>query len=138
MLRQLGHTVVLLREVLPNTTPDSEVFAYAAARQLVMVTCNRDDFVALARTQPHCGLIVLFRRKSQESLDAVLADAAGTPFAEFAANIRRDLAAVQATLDLPWTTSPAEGQINRLKMLKRTMYGRAGFPLLRARVLHAA
>ncbi len=83
-------------------------------------------------------LNLLFRHESQESLDAVLADAASTPLAEFAANIRRDLAAVQAALDLPWTTSPAEGQINRLKMLKRTMYGRAGFPLLRARVLHAA
>ena len=68
----------------------------------------------------------------------MLADAAGTSLAEFAANIRRDLAAVQAALDLPWTTTPAEGQINRLKMLKQTMYGRAGFPLLRARVLHAA
>ncbi len=83
-------------------------------------------------------LNLLFRRKSQESLEAVLADAASTPLAEFAASMRRDLAAVQAALDLPWTTSPAEGQINRLKMLKRTMYGRAGFPLLRARVLHAA
>jgi len=83
-------------------------------------------------------LNLLLRRKSQESLAAVLADAADTPMAEFAANIRRDLAAVQAALDLPWTTSPAEGQINRLKMLKRTMYGRAGFQLLRARVLHAA
>ena len=83
-------------------------------------------------------LNLLFRHKSQESLDAVLADAAGTPLAEFAASLHHDLAAVQAALDLPWTTSPAEGQINRLKMLKRTMYGRAGFPLLRARVLHAA
>jgi transposase len=91
------------------------------------------DGIAVAKQ-----LNFLFRRKSQESLDAVLADAAGTPLAEFAANIRRDLAAVQAALDLPWTTSPAEGQINRLKMLKRTMYGRAGFQLLRARVLHAA
>jgi len=83
-------------------------------------------------------LNLLFRRKSQESLDAVLADAASTPLAEFAANIRRDLAAVQAALDLPWTTSPAEGQINRLKMLKLTIHGRAGFQLLRARVLHTA
>jgi len=83
-------------------------------------------------------LNLLLRRKSQESLAAVLADAAGTPLAEFATSLRHDLAAVQAALDLPWTTSPAEGQINRLKMLKRTMYGRAGFPLLRARVLHAA
>ena len=83
-------------------------------------------------------LNLLLRRKSQESLAAVLADAAGTPLAEFAASLRHDFAAVQAALDLPWTTSPAEGQINRLKMLKRTMYGRASFPLLRARVLHAA
>jgi hypothetical protein len=35
-------------------------------------------------------------------------------------------------------TSPVEGQISRIKMIKRTMYGRAGFKLLRARVLHAA
>ena len=57
---------------------------------------------------------------------------------DFAAGLRRDIAAIQAALDLPWTTSPVEGQINRLKMLKRAMYGRAGFKLLRARVLHAA
>ena len=48
------------------------------------------------------------------------------------------IAAVQSALDLPWTTSPAERQINRIKTIKRTMYGRAGFQLLRARVLHAA
>ncbi len=57
---------------------------------------------------------------------------------EFAAGLRRDIGAIQTALDLPWTTSPVEGQVNRLKMLKRTMYGRAGFQLLRARVLHAA
>ena len=83
-------------------------------------------------------LSLLLRHKSQESLTTVLADADKTQLSPFADSIRRDLDAVQATLDLPWTTSPAEGQINRLKMLKRTMYGRAGFPLLRARVLNAA
>jgi transposase len=80
----------------------------------------------------------VLRRKSHESLDDVLNSAAGTALKDFVANLRRDLSAVQAALDLPWTTSPAEGQISRLKMLKRTMYGRAGFNLLRARVLHAA
>jgi len=80
----------------------------------------------------------VLRRKSKESLDEVLNSAAGTALKEFAINLRRDLNAVEAALDLPWTTSPAEGQISRLKMLKRTMYGRAGFDLLRARVLHAA
>jgi transposase len=91
------------------------------------------DAVAIAKR-----LNRLLRRDSQESLDQVLDAASKTSLAEFAAGLRRDLAAVQAALDLPWTTSPAEGQINRLKMLKRTMYGRAGFKLLRARVLHAA
>ena len=76
--------------------------------------------------------------KSKESLNEVLNSVAGTALKEFAINLRRDLDAVQAALELPWTTSPAEGQISRLKMLKRTMYGRAGFNLLRARVLHAA
>jgi transposase len=37
-------------------------------------------------------------------------------------------------LDLPWTTSLVEGQISRIKMLKGTMYGRAGFERFRARV----
>jgi transposase len=91
------------------------------------------DGIAVAKR-----LNLLLRKKSDETLTRVLDDAAGTMLRDFAASLRRDLAAVQAALDLPWTTSPAEGQINRLKMLKRTMYGRAGFDLLRARVLHVA
>ena len=83
-------------------------------------------------------LNALLRRKTSESLSAVLDAADRTPLKEFAAGLRRDIGAIQAALDLPWTTSPVEGQVNRLKMLKRTMYGRAGFQLLRARVLHAA
>ncbi len=83
-------------------------------------------------------LNLLMRHKSQESLVGVLDDAAGTLLANFAASMRRDLAAVQAAIDLPWTTSPAEGQINRIKTIKRAMCGRAGFDLLRARVLQTA
>ena len=80
----------------------------------------------------------LLRKRSEESLDEVLAAAAGTLLARFAASLRRDFDAIGAAIRLPWTTSPVEGQISRLKMLKRTMYGRAGFELLRARVLNAA
>jgi transposase len=82
-------------------------------------------------------LNAVLRRKSKETLDKVLDEAGNTALAPFVSSLRRDLSAVQAALELPWTTSPAEGQINRLKMLKRAMYGRAGFRLLRARVLHA-
>lgn len=83
-------------------------------------------------------LALLLRHQSQEDLDVVLTEAEVTPLARFAADLRKDLPAVQAALALRWTTSPVEGQISRLKMIKRTMYGRAGFELLRARVLHAA
>jgi transposase len=50
----------------------------------------------------------------------------------------QDQAAVEAALSLEWSNGQVEGQVNRLKFLKRQMYGRASFDLLRARVLHAA
>src|SRR6266700_3876358 len=56
----------------------------------------------------------------------------------FAKGIQQDKAAVQAGLTLPWSTGPVEGHVNRLKLIKRSMYGRAKLPLLRARVLHVA
>jgi transposase len=45
---------------------------------------------------------------------------------------------VRAALTETWSSGQAEGQINRLKLLKRQSYGRAGFDLLRRRVLFAA
>lgn len=54
----------------------------------------------------------------------------------FAAGIRQDYAAVRAALATPWSNGQTEGQVNRLKLLKRQMYGRANFELLRCRVLH--
>jgi transposase len=58
--------------------------------------------------------------------------------ARFARGLRDDLAAVTAGLTLPWSNGPVEGQITRLKLLKRQGYGRAGFPLLRQRIRQAA
>src|SRR5262249_21974623 len=51
----------------------------------------------------------------------------------FAKGLREDEMAVQAALRLPWSNGPVEGQVNRLKTLKRQMYGRANFDLLRKR-----
>lgn len=56
----------------------------------------------------------------------------------FAEGLRQDEAAVQAALEEPWSNGPVEGEVNRLKLIKRQMYGRAGLQLLRARVLNAA
>ncbi|WP_017578718.1 ISL3 family transposase [Nocardiopsis valliformis] len=55
----------------------------------------------------------------------------------FIDGLGRDLDAVRAGLTLPWSSGPVEGNVNRIKMLKRQMYGRAGFALLRKRVLLA-
>jgi transposase len=56
----------------------------------------------------------------------------------FARGLRLDNAAVAAALSSPWSQGQVEGQITRLKLLKRQMYGRAKFDLLRLRVLQAA
>jgi transposase len=80
----------------------------------------------------------LVRRREPNRLDERVATAQGSALAGFAKGLARDLVAVRAALSLPWSTGPAEGQISRLKTIKRTMCGRAGFELLRHRVLEAA
>jgi len=63
--------------------------------------------------------------------------ASGVPeLVGFANGLRSDAAAVQAALTTEWSNGPVEGQVNRLKAIKRAMYGRAGMKLLRARVRH--
>jgi transposase len=56
-------------------------------------------------------------------------------FVRFAFGLQRDMSAVLAAVETPWSNGQVEGQVNRLKMIKRQMYGRAGFRLLLARVL---
>jgi transposase len=55
--------------------------------------------------------------------------------ARFAQGLQEDLTAITARLTLPWSNGPVEGHINRLKLLKRQGYGRAGVGLLRQRVM---
>ncbi len=56
----------------------------------------------------------------------------------FVAGVERDYDAVKEALRLPWSQGVTEGKVNKLKTIKRQMYGRAGFPLLRQRLLHDA
>ncbi len=83
----------------------------------------------------------MIRERTGHQLDAWLssAEASRLPeFQSFAKGIQQDKAAVLAGLTLPWSQGPLEGHVNRLKLLKRSMYGRAKLPLLRARVLQVA
>ena len=81
------------------------------------------------------------RQRQPTHLEPWLARAAASPlppFRRFARGLRADYGAVQAAVTLPWSQGPIEGHINRLKMLKRQMFGRAHLDLLSRRFLRTA
>jgi transposase len=83
----------------------------------------------------------LIRKRSSKTLGdwLVTGEASSSPeIRRYAEGIRRDESAVLAAVTQRWSNGPVEGHINRLKTVKRQMYGRAGFVLLRARILFAA
>jgi transposase len=81
----------------------------------------------------------MVRERTGEQLAAWLAFVQASQleaFASFATGVQQDQDAVLAGLTLPWSNGPVEGNVNRLKLIKRSMYGRANFDLLKLRVLH--
>ena len=72
VLVRAGHEVNLLREVLPVDANDIQVLTSATQRALVLVTCNRDDFLELAKNQPHAGIIIVVRRRTRAAECAAL------------------------------------------------------------------
>src|SRR5207248_7499417 len=83
----------------------------------------------------------LLRNRLPEALAAWLSDASCcglVALERFALGLQRDLAAVRAACTLPYSNGQAEGQITRLKLIKRSMYGRAKLDLLERRVLYRA
>ena len=98
----------------------------AASPDLTIALDLADEFTALIRKQ------------STGTLAEWLSRAEVSPCPEvrhFAEGIRRDESAVNAAVTLRWSNGPVEGHVNRLKTIKRQMYGRAGFALLKARVV---
>jgi transposase len=87
-----------------------------------------EDFVQLIRQRQGAQLDAWLERAAQSTLGV---------FQRFAQGLRDDYAAVKAGMTLPWSTGPVEGHINRLKMLKRQMFGRARLDLLGRRFLLA-
>ena len=82
--------------------------------------------------------LTMLRERTESALDPWLADAADSTcgeFRRFAASLRKDAAAVRAAFSSPWSNGQLEGQINRVKVVKRVVYGRAKFDLLTRRIL---
>jgi transposase len=99
-----------------------------------------DPTIAQAYTLSQ-AFLALVRERRGDALTAWMTEATASgieALARFAQGLQEDLAAITAGLTLPWSNGPVEGQINRLKLLKRQGYGRAGVKLLRQRVMPAA
>jgi len=124
-------------------------------RQAAMLLARRpeklkaDEKLLLAKLNECCpeipilydltqGFAAVFRDKQSDILQTWLAQAKQTGLPEiksFCDGLLRDAKAVNAAVVLPWSNGQVEGQIHRLKLVKRQMYGRAKFNLLRRRVL---
>src|SRR5262249_5409976 len=63
LLGELTHEVTLLRKVLPEDASDESVFS-SHHNDCALLTCNRDDFLQLAKQKPHHGIIVVVRRRN--------------------------------------------------------------------------
>ncbi len=142
-----------LRSGHTGTTPP----ALAAPRQLVWLLLRKPtqltdaDAATLAHLQQHPEVQrayelahdfqAMVRQRKPEAFDAWLKACArsGIPeFQSFAKGLAQEYPSIRAALSEPWSSGQVEGQVNRLKVLKRQMYGRAKLDLLRQRVLHAA
>jgi transposase len=109
------------------------------AAQLAQLQARHPEVAAaIALAQDFAQLV---REREPDQLDPWLARAAESPcvpLQRFAKGLRDDYDAVKAGITLPWSNGPVEGHINRLKTLKRQMFGRASLDLLQRRFLLAA
>lgn len=146
MMRQLE-----IQSAVDNfKSPSSRRAAWWLIKEVGELTAEQRLFVdQLIGLCPDIGkikdLAVNFRRmiKRQEAgqFEKWLTNArlsAITEFRSFAEGLKKDQHTILEALRFPWSNGQVEGQINRLKMLKRQMYGRANLDVLRARVLHKA
>jgi transposase len=145
--RGARHAVAVVSSALP---PTPRQLVSAVLRRGETVTPQEQAAVRQVRTvHPEVDQAVQFtyefavmvRQRQPEQFEPWLwrvANSEVTAFRSFAAGIQRDKAAVVAGLTLDWSQGQVEGQINRLKLLKRSMYGRANLDLLRQRMRYAA
>ncbi|MFO0864146.1 MAG: transposase [Gemmataceae bacterium] len=103
-----------------------------------LLTQTRERVPALdAALRSAQELANMFRRRTTKPLEDWLQQASQSEIGElksFARGLKSDAAAVQSAMTEDWSNGPVEGHVNRLKFIKRSMYGRAKLDLLRARV----
>jgi transposase len=142
------------KNVASSSGPSDQLLAKRVVRLLLrrsteLTAIEQETLQVLRQMHPHMkivyqltqGFMSMLHQHQAELLDTWLTAVQGCGIAElerFGRGIEQDKAAVSAALTLPYSNGVVEGHVNRLKFIKRMMYGRAEFPLLRQRVLHVA
>jgi transposase len=123
-------TWLVLRRETKRTIAEAQPLTqlHAQSAEVAEAIELAQDFVQLVRQRQPERLDPWLQRATSSALEALQ---------RFATGLRDDYAAIKAGVTLPWSTSPVEGHINRLKMLKRQMFGRARLDLLSCRFLWA-
>jgi transposase len=136
------------KELSPAPLPLRQATFLFLRRPENLTSEEQADLLTLRQTHPEVNqtyelvqqFAQMLRTRTGEQLDTWLAKVADSHIPElqsFVLGVERDKPAVAAGLTLPHSNGIVEGKVNKLKLLKRMGYGRAGFPLLRQRVLHA-
>lgn len=134
----VGHPLPAPRQLVWVLLRPEEALSPFDAEVLQKLRHDKDLDTAYMLTQRFRQIM---RARTASTLDSWLTDclASGMPeLVHFASGLQREQAAVQAALTLPYSNGQIEGQITKLKLLKRQGYGRAKLDLLRQRMLHAA
>ena len=123
-------TWLILRRAAQRTEAEAQQLAqlHAHSVQVAEAIDLAQDFTQMVRQRQPAHLDPWLARAGTSALDALR---------RFATGLRDDYAAVKAGVTLPWSNGPVEGHINRLKMLKRQMFGRAHLDLLHRRFVLA-
>ena len=123
-------TWLVLRRAAQRTEAEAQQLAqlHAQSAEVAEAIDLAQDFATLVRQRQPAQLDAWLQRATTSALEAMQ---------RFATGLRDDYAAVRAGVTLPWSNGPVEGHINRLKMVKRHMFGRARLDLLRRRFVLA-
>jgi transposase len=137
---------------IADRASDQQLQKVPPARKIArMMTTARDhlskaDTILIAAIEAGAPMLVkardlidrfhrMIRKKTEADLEPWIADAEIGLLASFASGIRRDHAAVRAAIAESWSNGQTEGQITKLKLVKRQMYGRGKLDLLQARLI---
>ena len=106
------------------------------ARSYLEELCRRSSEIATCASLAR-EFVRIIRQRDAVAWRPWKEDAKASLLASFAKHLCQDEAALLAALQHPWSNGPVEGHVHRLKLIKRSMYGRAKFDLLRLRVVNA-